>query len=185
MAQLADAGLARLGLGPPVQIAYVVADVREAADDWSRTVGAGPFFVREHISVTDVVYRGHPAQFDHTSAYGQWGGLMVELVQNHTVGPSVLSEQSVGRATSSRRVHHVACLVNDFAATLAAASGAGIEVAMTARARTTPFGFLDTIELLGHFVEIYPRTDSLAAFYAMVAQAADAWNGTDPVRVLS
>jgi hypothetical protein len=175
---------AQLELGPPVQIAYAVADAEAAAADWARTVGAGPFFIRRHIPVTDVVYRGRPALFDHTSAYGQWGGLMIELVQDHTVGPSVLSERPVSRELSSRGVHHVACLVDDFSATLAGATAAGVEVAMTAVARTTPFAFLDTVSVLGHFTEIYPRTESIVAFYASVSQAAVGWNGADPVRVI-
>ncbi len=173
----------RLGLGPPVQIAYAVEDAEVAAAEWALTVGAGPFFVRHHVPVTDVVYRGQPAQFDHTSAYGQWGGFMVELVQNHTGGPSVLSEQRVAQ-NGRRSLHHVACLVDDFNATLERATRACVEVAMTARARTTPFAFLDTITLCGHFVEIYPRTKSIVAFYAKVADAANGWTGKDPVRVL-
>ena len=79
-------------LGPPVQIAYAVTDVREAATRWVSERGVGPFFVIEHIAVTDVLYRGAPAVFDHSSAYGQWGGLMVELVCDHTVGPSPIAD---------------------------------------------------------------------------------------------
>ena len=70
-------------LGPPKQIAYAVPDAFEAAKRWVKDFGAGPFFVSEHIPVTDVIYRGSRSSFDHTSAYGQWGDIMVELVQDH------------------------------------------------------------------------------------------------------
>jgi Glyoxalase/Bleomycin resistance protein/Dioxygenase superfamily len=176
----------------PVQIAYAVADVDAAAHDWVETVGAGPFFVRRFIAVTEVIYRGKPASFVHTSAYGQWGNMMIELVQDHTLGPSVLTEQPgkpesnpSSKPRSAVRVHHVACLVDDFAKTLDASAEAGIEVAMSARARSTPFAFLDTVEMLGHFIEIYPRTASVTAFYALVADAAIGWSGTDPVRIVN
>ena len=69
-------------LGPPKQIAYAVPDAFEAAKRWAKDFGAGPFFISEHIPVTDVSYRGSPSSFDHTSAYGQWGDIMVELVQD-------------------------------------------------------------------------------------------------------
>jgi hypothetical protein len=167
--------------GPPVQIAYVVADVDSAAARWSQTVGAGPFFVRRHIQVSEVMYRGEPSTFDHTSAYGQWGPLMVELVQDHNSGMSVLNE---GLPNFPSSVHHVACMVDDFSATLAAARSSGVGVAMTARARTTPFAFLDTVASLGHFIEIYPRSDSLVRFYALVADAAADWDGRDVLRPL-
>ena len=78
-------------LGPPKQIAYAVPDAFEAAKRWAKDFGAGPFFISEHIPVTDVSYRGSPSSFDHTSAYGQWGDIMVELVQDHGTGPSVVS----------------------------------------------------------------------------------------------
>jgi hypothetical protein len=185
----------------PVQLAYVVADAEAAAAQWVNTVGAGPFFLRRHIQVSDVVYRGVPATFDHTSAYGQWGNTMVELVQNHTVGASVLTERTTtatqaqpsgegvvpkGRAhvQGLPRIHHVACLVDDFAAALQTAVAAGIEVAMSARTRSTPFSFLDTVDTLGHFIEVYPRTASVTEFYALVAEAAANWTGANPVRLL-
>jgi hypothetical protein len=175
--------LGALQLGPPVQVAYVVSDVASAAMRWAQTVGAGPFFVRRHIPVSDVVYRGVAATFDHTSAYGQWGSMMLELVQDHNPGLSVLSEAKL-LPHAAGPVHHVACMVDDFASTLAAAQGAGIGVAMTARARTTPFAFLDTVASLGHFIEIYPQADSLVRFYALVADAATDWDGRDVLRLL-
>ncbi len=168
----------------PVQIAYVVADAEVAALNFSRITGAGPFFLRQHIPVTDVVYCGTPAIFDHTSAYGQWGQVMVEFVQDHTVGPSILKETALTAASQGPRIHHVACLVDDFAATLTTARDDGIVIAMTAQSRSIPFAFLDTVSALGHFIEIYPRTASITAFYQQVADAALGWDGADEVRLM-
>ncbi len=44
-------------LGGPVQIAYAVPDVEVYARRWASSTGAGPFFVRPHIAVTDVTTR--------------------------------------------------------------------------------------------------------------------------------
>ena len=44
----------------PVQIAYAVDDVVGAAESWVAR-GAGPFFVRHHISVTNSRMNGRPA----------------------------------------------------------------------------------------------------------------------------
>ncbi len=60
--------------------------------------GAGPFFVRQHIALLDVVIRGRPGTFDHSSAYGQWGHVMVELVEDHGDGPSPVREMYNGTA---------------------------------------------------------------------------------------
>jgi len=98
------------GLGAPVQIAYAVPDARAAAQQWVDRFGAGPFFVRSHIPVGEVVYRGQPSTFDHTSAYGQWGSLMVELVQDHGTAPSVVRERC---APHESGLHHLAFIVAD------------------------------------------------------------------------
>ncbi len=97
------------GLGAPVQIAYAVPDAAAAAAEWAATYGAGPFFVRPHITVTNVRYRGRPAEFDHTSAYGQWGGIMVELVQDHGAGPSAVRDMY---APEESGLHHLAFFVD-------------------------------------------------------------------------
>ena len=55
----------------PVQLAYHVPDAAQAARDFSRQFGWGPFYLMEHIPLAACVYRGQPAVFDHTSAYGQ------------------------------------------------------------------------------------------------------------------
>ena len=41
-----------------VQTAYYVPDVHAAAAVWVQRFGAGPFFVAEHIPLTEVVVRG-------------------------------------------------------------------------------------------------------------------------------
>ena len=49
----------------------------------------------------------------------------------------------------------------------------------------TEFAFLDATRELGHFIEIYERSDALLGFYEMVKRAAIDWQGDAPVRVLS
>ncbi len=169
-----------LGLGPPVQVAYVVADVFEAARRWVADWGAGPFVVREHIPVVDVVYRGQPAVFDHSSAYGQWGNLMVELVQDHGTGPSAVRDMY---APHESGLHHLAFFVDDIDATTARLVAAGYPLAMSATSvGGVRFHFIDAIASHGHMLELYEPTDHLRAFYARVAAAAANWDGTDPIR---
>jgi catechol 2,3-dioxygenase-like lactoylglutathione lyase family enzyme len=168
------------GLGPPVQIAYAVPDVREAARWWAATFGAGPFFVLDHIELTHVRYRGAPASFDHSSAYGQWGQMMVELVCDHTIGPSPIADV-VG--VGGRGLHHLACFVDDLSAAQAQLVRVGWPEALHA---ITPsgmaFAFHDATAELGHMIELYEPADALVGFYQRVAEAAVGWDGTDPIR---
>ena len=99
-----------LRLGRIVQIAYDVNDVHEAAARHAARFGSGPFFVNDHIPLASVTHDGEPGVFDHSSAYGQSGGVMVELVCQHQVEPASLQQQLSQRGTG---IHHMAYFVED------------------------------------------------------------------------
>jgi hypothetical protein len=163
-------------LGAPVQIAYAVDDVERAATSWAAR-GVGPFFVREHIEVTNVRVRGRASSFDHSSAYGQWGDLMVELIHQHDGGDVPV----VGTAG----IHHVAHFVDDFASAAAHLGDGGHREILYAETTTgLPFAFHDGGVERGHLIEIYECTPPLARFYELVRAASVGWNGADPVRRL-
>ena len=169
-------------LGAPVQIAYAVPDAVAAAEAWTRDFGAGPFYVRPHIELVEVVYRGRPGSFDHTSAYGQWGSLMVELVEDHGGADSPIRDAFAPGETG---LHHLAFIVDDLQETVKALVAAGHEIAMSARTTNgTEFHFVDTRRTHGHMVELYERSDRLRDFYARIADAATGWTGEDPLRML-
>jgi hypothetical protein len=169
-------------LGAPVQIAYAVPELVPAAEAWVRDFGAGPFFVRSHIDLVDVMYRGRAGIFDHSSAYGQWGSLMVELVVDHGHGPSPIRDVFEPGDTG---LHHLAFIVDDLDHIVKALVAGHYEIAMSARTTGgTEFHFVDTTVTHGHMLELYEESDRLRDFYRMVAAAARNWNGDDPVRLL-
>ena len=159
-------------LGRPVQIAYAVADVRAAARRRSETTGAGPFVVVDHIPLASARVDGAPGTFDHSSGYGQWGDVMVELVQEHT--PPLVAPG---------RVHHLAFMVGALSAAMAWCVERGWPELLLAETRTgQAFAFMDARADLGHLVELYEPSERLLAFYAAVAAAAEGWDGREPVR---
>ena len=159
-----------------VQHAYFVDDVVAAARAWTATFGAGPFFVMEHIPLTNVVYRGSPGSLDHTSAYGQFGGIMVELVQQNCDAPSVFTGHP-------RALHHAAAFSPDLDTSLAEFAEAGAPTAMIAETSNgMRFAFADARSLTGHYFELYQDNAGIREFYTMVAAAADGWDGQDPIR---
>jgi Glyoxalase/Bleomycin resistance protein/Dioxygenase superfamily len=167
-------------LGRPVQVAYAVRDLQSSALRWMETHGAGPFFVLEHIQLCDVRYRGIPSTFDHSSAYGQWGEVMVELVCDHTVGPSPITDV-VG--ANGEGLHHLAHFVDDLAVAQAHCAANGWPEALYATTSTgMAFAFHDARTPLGHMVELYEPTDHLRAFYQRVYDSSIGWNGENPVR---
>ena len=173
--------LARL---PVRQIAYFVADLHQAAAAHSRSFGSGPFFVVEHVALTRNEHRGVARPFDHSSAYGQWGAVMVELVVQHNPDPSAFHDM-YPRGSGCFGIHHTALIVDDLAAALAAFADDGLPLAQFATTSTgTDFAFVDTTERYGHMTELYEPTPTLTGFYAMVAAAAEDWDGQDLIRKL-
>ena len=170
-----------LELGRIVQIAYAVEDVREAARSFAERMGAGPFFVRHHDLPRHVDHRGEPAGFDHSSAYGQWGDVQVELVQIHDAEPASLAD-IVQRSTG---IHHVATFVASIDDEQRRLTALGWPAVMTAEtASGMRYAFHDARAELGHLVEIYEPSRCVLALYAQVAAASSGWQGEDPVRAL-
>jgi len=168
-------GFEKLGLRGPVQVAYAVDDVVVAAQSWVGR-GAGPFFVRQHIAVKNSRMHGINTPFDHSSAYGQCGDVMVELLCEH--------HPVADRIGPVAGVHHMAFFVDDVATAQATLANHGWNEALYAEAGTTAFAMHDARTELGHLIEIYQDSPGLLGFYDMVRVAAADWNGTDPIRML-
>lgn len=169
-----------------IQNAYYVSDLDSAIDRWHRLLGIGPFFVRRHIVLPEVRYRGQAAQLDISAAYVQAGTIQLELVTQHNDAPSAFRDL-YGPGESG--FHHVAVLPDDYDAWIARYVALGYPVAtelVTASGRGA--AYMDTRALLGHMVEVYRPSDGLQALYRDVAAAAAQWDGrelrieVDPMR---
>jgi len=166
----------------PIQIAYHVPDPCASAEKLASELGWGPFFLLEHIALERCEYRGRRAVFDHTSAYGQAGEVMVELITQHDDTPSALRD--LYRRHESG-IHHVAYFVPHLGDALAAYAARGYAVALEARTATgVDFAMVDMSACLGHMLELYEPGPDLQRFYAFVRRAAADWDGSRPLRRL-
>ena len=169
-----------ISLGPPVQIAYAVSDIFRGVDKWIKDFGAGPFFIAEHVPIKNVIYRGHPSELDITVAYGQWGDIMIELVQDNGEGPSIIRDLYPPQKSG---LHHLAYFVNDMDLVSAKLVEEGYVLAMSGQAGENRFQFFDAISEMGHFLEIYEPIESLKYLYERVRSASINWDGSDPLRI--
>ncbi len=164
----------------PVQIAYHVPDPEAAARQFARSFGWGPFFLFEHIPLSSCRYRGMTADFDHSSAYGQAGEIMIELISQHDDNPSVLRDLFAREVVG---IHHVAHFVPDLPEALNRVLEAGVAIALDACTATgTRFAMIDTVSQLGHMIELYEGAGDLLKFYRYVRRAAEGWSGDQPLR---
>ena len=144
----------------------------------------GRFFVLRHIALSSSVHRGVARPFDHSSAYGQWGSVMVELVVQHNPDDSALHEM-FPYGSGREGLHHAALFVNDLDAAIARFEAQGTPLAqLSVTTGGTAFAFVDTRASLGHMLELYEPTEQLTGFYDFVAEAAQGWDGGDLLREL-
>lgn len=171
--------------GLPVrQLAYKVNDLEAAAQAHHRRFGSGPFFVLRHVALSSSHHRGVARAFAHSSAYGQWGSVMVELVVQHNPEDSALHEM-FPYGSGREGLHHAALFVDDLQAEIARFGNEGVPLAQLSVTESgTAFAFVDARAQLGHMLELYEPTEQLTGFYDFVAAAAQGWDGGDLIREL-
>jgi hypothetical protein len=169
---------------PIRQLAYKVNDLEAAALAHSRAFGSGPFFAARHVALQSSHHRGVERPFDHSSAYGQWGAVMVELVVQHNPEPSALHEM-FPYGSGAQGLHHAALFVDDLGAAIARFAGEGAPLAqLSVTQGGTAFAFVDARKALGHMLELYEPSEMLTGFYDFVAAAAQGWDGREVIREL-
>ena len=170
---------------PIRQIAYFVEDVREAALAHHRSFGSGPYFVADHIPLRRAMHRGVERPLDHSSAYGQWGSVMVEFVQQHNADASPFHDMyPLGSGRTG--IHHVALFDDDLDGAIRRFREDGHQIALDAEMNDGfRFVMIDCVATLGHMVELYRPVEQLTSFYDQVAQAAEAFNGGEVLHTIS
>jgi catechol 2,3-dioxygenase-like lactoylglutathione lyase family enzyme len=165
-------------LRPVHHISYVVADLRAAIDWWVTTLGAGPFFIMEDMQLDEAVYLGEPCVFDHSTAFGQWGPIAIELQELHDVQPAGLA-QAV--SANGAGINHAAFVAEDPVKESARLADMGMPMFLRLRKAHVEVRWHEAPQL-GHPVEIHRASPELVALNEGFAQAARDWDGSDPVR---
>ncbi len=170
-------------LAPSIHhVGYVVDDLEAGVARFAAATGAGPFFAIEHIAFDEVSYRGEPAFYDHSSAFAGWGPILVELTQVHDVQPAGLRDALVRPGAG---VGHVAWLAQSLEAETARLRALGIEPFHAGRSGPASAVWFDAAGLLGHPIEVLEAREELFGFYAMVREAADGWDRSDSLRIMT
>lgn len=163
---------------PIYQMAFLVADIADAADHWHRQSGAGPFFLIDHFPFLDPVFAGKPAAPDISIALGYCGDVMLELIRVHDDAPSPFTLGPRPQPGEAPMLHHVAQLTRDMSATRARMAGAGAPTLFTARfAPDTPCAFIDTRRTIGCLTEVITATPDLLGLQAVMQEQTTGWSG--------
>jgi len=163
-------------------VGYVVENLHRDVPRFAAVTGAGPFYAMEHIVFDEVSYRGEAAVYDHSSAFGQWGPILVELTQVHDARPAGLHDELVAPGGG---VGHVAWLADSLEDEVARLREAGFAPFHAGRTGPASAVWFDATNSFGHPVEVLQRRDELLGFYAMVREASLGWDGSEPLRIMT
>jgi Glyoxalase/Bleomycin resistance protein/Dioxygenase superfamily len=167
--------------GPVRQMAYIVRDIDRAMDYWLKVVGVGPFFLLENHSSAGAQYRGKPTDMRISLAFAQSGPIQIELIQQLNDAPSLFRDfLDSGR----EGLQHLAFWTQTFDADMARYRDAGYSVVQTAglngpNNRNAFIVRQDDDELV---IEISEISGTKGEFFRQIADAANGWDGSDPIR---
>jgi catechol 2,3-dioxygenase-like lactoylglutathione lyase family enzyme len=164
---------------PPHHIGYVVDDLEQAAQRFA-ALGAGPFLHLGHVALEWATYRGQDAHYDHETAFGQWGPLIVEISRIHVTAPAEMRAFFAPHPTPE--IGHVAWLVDDLEAESARLERLGLELVHAGGSGPVRAHWHDGGPVVGHPVEVLRRCPEILGLYAAVGAAAAGWDGRDPLR---
>jgi hypothetical protein len=166
-----------------MQIAWVVPDLHAAIAHWSRQAGVGPFFYFNDVVYENAIYRGKPWQpVKFHAAIAQAEDIQIELIEQLEEGPSMFREFV---APGQSRLHHMSTYTDDFEGDLAHYRAAGAEVVFSGLMKGAPVCWLDTMATLGFLTELITANPLKEQVFAMFRDAAESWDGVNPIRTLS
>jgi hypothetical protein len=176
--------MGQVGFGQPddgiIQMAYVVADLRAAIEHWTTTLRVGPWFVLEHFTGQDPVYRGQRSGADVSLAMSFAGHMNIELIQENNDAPSVYREQIERRGYG---FHHWGRATWNFDASVAQYERAGYALAFCAAVPSGGrVGYMDTTGVLPGYTELIELGGAFEEVFGRFYRATQDWDGKDPIR---
>ena len=165
------------------QNGYVVRDIEAALQHWTTVLGVGPFYYLEHVTIENFQYNGAPTSADMSVALANSGSLQIELIQQRNDEPSMVRDfLRAGR----EGLQHVAYWMDTPAqmdAALKKADELGYEVGQSGViGENGRFAYLKTEAHPGTVIELSEVCGWKAELFQQIADAAEGWAGSDPIR---
>lgn len=178
---MSDAPRLAPAAGRLVQTAFITDDIHASMRELTRTLGAGPWFLRERGVFPWQRYRGAPSSTALAIAMGYAGDMQFEIIQQLDDSPSVYREWA---RRFGHGLHHFGMAVTDYPAGLAHYCALGFDLVYEAEvAHGARVGYFDTHGQLPAMVELIEWLPATEAMFERFRTSARDWDGSDPVRL--
>jgi hypothetical protein len=158
-----------------------VTSLSRTVEHLAKSYGAGPFFLMENIQLDELKNANGPIVWEHSAAFGQWGGVAVELQEVKKLEPRDAFGSTYEKVDL---FNHVALAVDDIAEENERLKRLGFELLFEAKNGPDTSSLFDA-PLLGHTIELHETFPVFETFHQMLADEADGWEGTEPLRSVS
>ena len=156
------------------QLGFVVDDIVAAARQWVAVHGVGPFLVSPVIE-SKMVVAGEAAPLSMQVALAQAGPVQIELIQQHSDGPSIFRDWG-------SPFHQLATITDDVDGRVRHLQDHGYELVGEITTPELKVAYIDTTADFGFYSEIVSSHPAFLARWQSVSDACATWDGTDPVR---
>jgi catechol 2,3-dioxygenase-like lactoylglutathione lyase family enzyme len=167
------------------QLGYVVHDIEAAMDYWSKTLGVGPWYYNPKVPIVNYRYDGERYEPHNSVALANSGFVQVELIQTRNDVPSMYRDFI---RAGHQGAQHFAYWTERFDEDLRRAEAAGFEVCMGGEVgENGRFVYFEERDAHpgrhpGTVVELSEVAGPKGKLFRMIREAAQGWDGKDPVR---
>jgi len=168
------------GYGPIRQLGYVVRDIEAAMEAWATKLRIGPWFYNPRLALSSYRFRGIAHDDFHMSyALANSGDMQIELIQQRCDTPSLYREFLDRHGEG---LQHVCVWPEDYDAAHALARSSGLVPAQEGTMRHIRFAYFEDLGPGGTSLEMSEMVPERLPGIAHIRNAADRWDGKDPVR---
>lgn len=176
-------------LGSVKQLGLVVRDARSTMLHWAKHLRIGPFFVVEGATFGDYRYRGLPGPSPIcTLGFAQAGALQIEIIEQTNDAPSGYLDFLASGREGCQHLSSWQASEAEFEAVYADALANGASLLHEGLAGNERFAYFATDggrgDALAFEIAMGARPE-LAPVHAMLREASDAWDGSDPIRPMA
>lgn len=162
------------------QLGYVVDDIEEAMDYWSRSLGVGPWYYNPKVPIENYHYNGERYEPHNSVALANSGFVQVELIQTRNDVPSMYRDFLQAGRTG---LQHVAYWTEQYDADLARLVAQGFKPMMSGEVgENGRFIYFDTEYHPGTVIELSEVAGPKGKLFDLIRESSQGWDGRDPIR---